>query len=168
MPTKKTAKTLKADPKARERAERALANVEPVPEHKPNPVRYAQLVAKGWPKRQAATAAGYSKNSNTAAIDKLISVRRALGTIEKQRQDLAVTMGVTHTDCVMTAAAIMGDEEAQDRDRLEAVKVVSGLQGYNAPTKIQSESRSLIMEFSNLTSSDLQVLLGQITTGGQV
>ena len=125
-----------------------------------DPVKYARLVAQGVRKREAMIQAGYSPKSCTSTIDKISIVKSLTRSIEQQREHLQTLAGYTLTDSANFNHTIRASKQEDTGNRLKADKALRDVLGYNAPTKQVVESRSLIIEMSEMSISQIRQLLG--------
>lgn len=128
----------------------------------PDPEKFIRLIHRRYPIIQAKKLAGYSPNYATSRILATKRAKYALRTIEEQRDTAISTPGRTLTDGVDFLQEIRDDPGEDTPDRIRANKEINATLGYNAPTKIESESKSLALELS-LTGEDLLAMAGTIT-----
>ena len=120
----------------------------------PDPRRFADLVAQGVSKRQAALQAGYApgyKPLNNGPA------RRALATVAQQRIALQCAPGFRLRDSAQWYKEASKSPEPL-APRVAARRALDSLLGYDAPRQVQVESRSLIVELSGLGTADLSAL----------
>jgi len=125
----------------------------------PDPVLYARYVLRGMSKRQAALKAGYSPYTGTHSIDRLRVVKAIVKSVEDTRKELQAVEGCGLDDTAVAMAQLV-HTAGKDADKINAAKVLNDMLGYNSPKDIHIQSRSLIMELSGMSTSDIMAALG--------
>lgn len=110
------------------------------------------------PAREAAEVAGYSPGTPTTHIDNSAGVKRAMQTVEKQRELMQQKPGFSFTDVAERVKKRAENEMVPPGVQTDNDKVLNKMMGYDAPTVIHQKSMGLMLEFNNLSGADLAAL----------
>ena len=127
-----------------------------------DPAKFARLMVRGLPKCRAKLMCGYSSSYNVKRILSHPAARYVMQSIDDQRLIANNTPGTTLLDSVDFAQEIRDNSKEDTPDRLRANKQVIDTLGHNAPTVIQQDSRSLVIEFTGLGAQELEQFRGEL------
>lgn len=103
----------------------------------PKSAAYAVLVASGLPKMIAKKAAGYSEKSNDMPKIEPYAIE-----VKEIRQRLSDLPGfVSYVDLISWFNAVKDNSEVDITNRKDAAKAIVKMQGYDAPLKMEVESK---------------------------
>lgn len=142
-------------------------------------VRYHLLRAAnpGRSARWCADRAGYSPSTKVAHIEASAASLAASRTIDQQRDDLArvgeLSIMTVATQAAGIALGTTGSGKQRQytekaSDRLKALRLLVDVAGYNAPERVDVQSRALILELAAYGRDDLQAVQAFLHTEGQV
>lgn len=135
----------------------------PVQARKGDVLKFARLLARGWPASKAKVACGFSKNYDTSKLLNTQLAQQAIAqtmaTVGEAREKLTQILGFTFLDSCEVDKEIRDDKETPPSTRLKANENIDRKLGYYAPTQVQGEFRSLLLGFTDLGSEDMQALL---------
>jgi hypothetical protein len=129
---------------------------------------YARARAAGQPIKEAKKLAGFSENYHTGKLEASKAYKRAIKSIEEEREELRHKAGFRLSDVATRAKEIatakVVTEEGQKeyaecaRDRLAADKQLISLLNYEPTKQVQVSHKGLFLEFTGLSSDDLRFL----------
>ena len=126
---------------------------------------YLRALQSGVTKKEAMRIAGFSPNASSGAIDKLPSVRKGLASIEKQREILQQDPVYSFTAVAGRFAKRATNKKVNPNVQTINDKALVSMMGYDAPAQVNVKSMGLIMELSDLTRADIEVLRDEFGGG---
>jgi hypothetical protein len=117
-------------------------------------------------KTAARDAAGYSQNSDPTNLEKRPTVRKAMATVEAQREELRAAPGAMLEDVVTRLVTRATDPDVSAGTQTDNDKLLSNVLGYNAPTVVHQQRLGLMLEFTDMTPADIAALRQGLIGGG--
>jgi hypothetical protein len=127
---------------------------------------YAQAIASGKSQTEAKQIAGYSLKSH--GTKDIPAVREALLTVEQQREKMQQMPGISLPDITNRLYKRATNTKVTPGVQTDNDKVLINILGYNAPTKTEIKTTGLLLEFADLTSSDLAMVREQMINNQMV
>jgi hypothetical protein len=127
-------------------------------------VKYKMIRTKypNLPKKMAAELAGYSPHTHPVKID------AACEALEVQRQNAIADLGITIRDQLEPLVSIRDNPEAQNSDRINAVKTANSmLPGYVAPEEKSIKIQGLFVELKDVSTRDIAEFLNDNGGGAE-
>lgn len=119
----------------------------------PKQEKFSQAVASGKSQADAYRSAFDCKRSKPETIQANASRLMANSTISARVDELKARLAEkalwTREDSVRILAEIAADEEASNKDKTGAIKVLNDMHGFNAPTKIEHSGNVIIQANSH-------------------
>lgn len=112
---------------------------------------YANAVTGGMREKDARELAGYK----THRAKELPAVRHAFASIEKERESLQQTAGMTMTDIATRFMERAKGENVSDSVKNDADKALLGMLDYTPSKKVDIHSTGMLMEFRDVSMGQL-------------
>jgi hypothetical protein len=116
----------------------------------------------GVDKEEAKTAAGFPETALVPNIDRHAATKLARKSVAEQRELIQKHMpGFSFTDMVNRIVGRATDEAVDPRVQTQNDKLLSEVMGFNSPKEVNVNTTSLIMEFSQLSGTDIEAILAE-------
>lgn len=109
-------------------------------------------------KKESALAAGYSPATSPTHIEATKGCRYALQSIEKQREALGQEDDLSFEGVARRVVARAKDPMVTPGVQTDNDKLLKDMMGYSAPTVAINKNATLMLEFTDLTSADIDVI----------
>jgi len=129
-------------------------------------VKYAMIRATKpeETKKQSLLDAGYSANTDAVKVERSPTYKRAVRTLEQQREQAADELGLTLKDQLKFFKGVrdMGkhsDQASMVNVAVTSAKAINEMLGFNAPKQVEVKAAGVLMELSELTTAQIEALI---------
>ncbi len=109
-------------------------------------------------------AAGYSRNTDAVEVERAPTYKRAVRTLEQQREQAADELGLTLKDQLKFFKGVrdMGkhsDQASMVNVAVTSAKAINEMLGFNAPKQVEVKAAGVLIELSELTTAQIEALI---------
>jgi hypothetical protein len=109
-------------------------------------------------KKDSAVAVGYSPNTSPTYIEATKGFRYAMMSVDRQREAIGQEEELSFEGVARRVVARAKDPMVTPGVQTDNDKLLIGMMGYSAPTVAINKNATLVLEFNDLSSADIDVL----------